>query len=104
LTGILIVSSAMIRHHSLTGSPQSEAALWISNQSSWVTRKLITLVTRLGEAGFDAFTIASLMGHSNVKTTQRYVRATELNKRAAVQQRTLATREQKAATIVAVSA
>jgi hypothetical protein len=35
--------------------------------------------------GFDAFTIASLMGHSDVTTTQRYVRATELSKRAAVQ-------------------
>ena len=38
----------------------------------------------LGEAGFDAFTIASLMGHSNVRTTQRYVRTTERNKREAV--------------------
>lgn len=36
-----------------------------------------TFGTRLGEAGFDAFTIAALMGHSNVRTTQRYVRATE---------------------------
>lgn len=34
---------------------------------------------------FDAFTSAQLMGHSDVRTTQRYVRATELNKRAAVQ-------------------
>jgi integrase len=41
--------------------------------------------TRLGEAGFDAFTIAALLGHSNVRTTQRYVRATERNKREAVQ-------------------
>lgn len=44
-----------------------------------------TFGTRLGEAGFDAFTIAQLMGHSDVRTTQRYVRATELNKRAAVE-------------------
>ena len=43
-----------------------------------------TFGTRLGEAGFDAFTIANLMGHSNVRTTQRYVRATERNKREAV--------------------
>lgn len=67
-----------------------------------------TFGTRLGEAGFDAFTIASLMGHSNVKTTQRYVRATELNKRAAVEAallgHNLATRERKASAIVAVSA
>jgi integrase len=67
-----------------------------------------TFGTRLGEASFDAFTIASLMGHTNVKTTQRYVRATELNKRAAVEAallgHNLATRERKAATLVAVSA
>jgi len=43
-----------------------------------------TFGTRLGEAGFDAFTIAALLGHSNVRTTQRYVRATERNKREAV--------------------
>jgi integrase len=54
-----------------------------------------TFGTRLGEAGFDAFT--KLMGHSDVRTTQRYVRATELNKRAAVEAallgHNLATRE-----------
>lgn len=44
-----------------------------------------TFGTRLGEAGFDAFTIAALLGHTNVRTTQRYVRATERNKREAVQ-------------------
>lgn len=44
-----------------------------------------TFGTRLGEAGFDAFTIASLLGHNNVRTTQRYIRATEHNKREAVQ-------------------
>ena len=43
-----------------------------------------TFGTRLGEAGFDAFTIAALMGHSDIHTTARYVRATERNKRAAV--------------------
>jgi hypothetical protein len=41
--------------------------------------------TRLGEAGFDVFTIASLMGHSQIQTTARYVRATERNKREAVE-------------------
>ena len=44
-----------------------------------------TFGTRLGEAGYDAFTIAALMGHSQIQTTQRYVRATERNKRAAVE-------------------
>jgi len=44
-----------------------------------------TFGTRLGEAGYDAFTIADLMGHSDIHTTARYVRATERNKRAAVE-------------------
>jgi integrase len=44
-----------------------------------------TFGTRLGEAGYDAFTIAALMGHGRIETTRRYVRATEGNKRAAVQ-------------------
>jgi integrase len=44
-----------------------------------------TFGTRLGEAGYDAFTIGALMGHSQIQTTQRYVRATERNKRAAVE-------------------
>ena len=44
-----------------------------------------TFGTRLGEAGYDAFTIAALMGHSQIQTTVRYVRATERNKRAAVE-------------------
>lgn len=44
-----------------------------------------TFGTRLGEAGFDAFTIATLMGHSDIHTTARYVRATGRNKRAAVE-------------------
>jgi len=44
-----------------------------------------TFGTRLGEAGFDAFTIADLMGHSDVRTTRRYVRVTERNKREAVE-------------------
>ena len=39
----------------------------------------------LGEAGYDAFTIAALMRHGRIETTRRYVRATERNKRAAVQ-------------------
>ena len=44
-----------------------------------------TLGNRLGEAGFDAFTIAELMGHTDVRTTRRYVRATEWTKRQAVE-------------------
>ncbi len=40
---------------------------------------------RLSEAGYDAFTIAQLMGHSDIRMAARYVRATERNKRAAVE-------------------
>lgn len=36
-----------------------------------------TFATRLGEAGFDAFTIAQLLGHSDIKMTAHYVRVTE---------------------------
>ena len=59
-----------------------------------------TFGTRSGEAGFDAFTIAALMGHSNVRTTQRYVRATERNKREAVQAALLSSRGHNLATRV----
>jgi integrase len=59
-----------------------------------------TFGTRLGEAGFDAFTIAALMGHSNIRTTQRYVRATERNKREAVQAVMLSSRGHNLATRV----
>jgi integrase len=59
-----------------------------------------TFGTRLGEAGFDAFTIAALMGHANVRTTQRYVRATERNKREAVQAAMLSLRGHNLATRV----
>ena len=45
----------------------------------------MTAATALPEQIVDAFTIAALMGHNNVRTTQRYVRATERNKREAVQ-------------------
>jgi integrase len=44
-----------------------------------------TFGTRLAEAGCDAFTIAQLLGHSDVRVTMRYVRAVEDTKRAAVE-------------------
>lgn len=43
-----------------------------------------TFGTRLGEAGYNAFDIAALMGHSDIRTTQRYVK-TEPRKHEAVQ-------------------
>jgi integrase len=33
-----------------------------------------TYGTRLGDAGFNAYDIAKLMGHANISTNQRYVR------------------------------
>ena len=32
------------------------------------------MALRLGEAGFNAYDIAKLMGHANISTSQRYVR------------------------------
>lgn len=43
-----------------------------------------TFGTRLGEAGYNAFEIADLMGHSDIRTTRRYVRVLEGKKREAV--------------------
>jgi integrase len=44
-----------------------------------------TFSTRLAEAGCDAFTIAQLLGHSDVRVTMRYVRSVEETKRVAVE-------------------
>jgi integrase len=44
-----------------------------------------TFGTRLAEAGCDAFTIAQLLGHSDVRVTMRCVRAVETSKRVAVE-------------------
>ena len=44
-----------------------------------------TFGTRLGDAGYNAFEIAELMGHSDIKTSQRYVHPTDARKRAAVE-------------------
>jgi integrase len=44
-----------------------------------------TFGTRLAEAGCDAFTIAQLLGHSDIRITMRYVRMVEGSKRAAVE-------------------
>jgi integrase len=72
-----------------------------------------TFGTRLGEAGYDGFTIAQLMGHSDIRMTARYVRGTERNKRAAVEAVRLdfqvarhngVTRQEQPPTAVAVSA
>ena len=42
-----------------------------------------TFGTRLAETGCEAFTIAQLLGHSDVRVSMRYVRTVEESKRAA---------------------
>jgi integrase len=44
-----------------------------------------TFRTRLAETGCDSFTIAQLLGHSDVRVTMRYVRMVEGSKRVAVE-------------------
>lgn len=39
-----------------------------------------TFCTRLALAGYDAFTIKAIMGHREMKTTERYIRAHRLTK------------------------
>lgn len=52
-----------------------------------------TFGTRLTEAGCDAFTIAQLLGHSDVRVTMRYVRSVEETKRVAVEAIKLSSRK-----------
>lgn len=52
-----------------------------------------TFGTRMGEAGYSAFEIMALMGHSDIRMSQRYVRATEGRKREAVQATMLSNRK-----------
>jgi hypothetical protein len=46
---------------------------------------IATLGPWFGEAGCDAFTIAQLLGHSDVRVTMRYVRSVEETERIAVE-------------------
>jgi len=43
-----------------------------------------TFCTRLAMAGYDAFTIKKLMGHRDMKTTERYIRAHRLTRQVAL--------------------
>jgi hypothetical protein len=44
------------------------------DRGSSLARSAGTYGIRLGEAGFNAYHIAKLMGHPNISTSQRYVR------------------------------
>ena len=44
-----------------------------------------TFATRLADAGIDPFTIAEILGHSDLKMTKRYTHSLEINKRRAVE-------------------
>jgi integrase len=43
-----------------------------------------TFATRMANAGVDIFTLAELLGHSDIRITKRYAHGTEENKRPAV--------------------
>jgi len=51
-----------------------------------------TAATRMADAGADAFTLAAILGHSDIRMTARYTHATDEAKRRAVE--TLATKPQ----------
>ena len=57
----------------------------LSFHSLFTNYSVLEFGTRLAEIGCDAFTIAQLLGHSDVRVTMRYVRTVEKSKRAAVE-------------------
>src|ERR1051325_10986370 len=63
----------------------AQPATWLGIEGLIWKDLRATFGTRLAEAGCDAFTIAQLLGHSDVRVTMRYVRAVEDTKRAAVE-------------------
>jgi integrase len=65
-----------------------------------------TFCTRLAIAGYDAFTIKALMGHRDMKTTERYIRAHRLTRQVALVEKNvhkLATNEIRPPVLAAVS-
>ena len=65
-----------------------------------------TFCTRLAIAGYDAFTIQALMGHHDMKTTERYIRAHRLTRQVALVEKNvhkLATNEIRPPVLAAVS-
>jgi len=75
----MITRSAGVKTYSPFGRFQAET----NNTKEKLKAKIAGLVwhdlratcgTRLGEAGFNAYDIAKLMGHANISTSQRYVR------------------------------
>lgn len=65
-----------------------------------------TFCTRLALAGYDAFTIKAIMGHREMKTTERYIRANRLTKEVGFVQSVhkLATNKERPQIAAAVSA
>ena len=63
-----------------------------------------TFCTRLALAGYDAFTIKAIMGHRDMKTTERYIRANRLTQEVVFQRvHKLATKQERPPLTVAVS-
>jgi integrase len=64
-----------------------------------------TFCTRLALAGYEALTIMTLMGHKDLKTTMRYIRALQLQRQVRSQNfvHKLATQEKRPPLLAAVS-
>jgi len=65
-----------------------------------------TFCTRLAMEGYDAFTIKAIMGHNDMKTPERYIRANRLTKEVGFVQNVhkLATKEKRPRIAAAVIA
>ncbi|MDQ3668521.1 MAG: tyrosine-type recombinase/integrase [Acidobacteriota bacterium] len=64
-----------------------------------------TFCTRLALAGYEALTIMMLMGHKDLKTTMRYIRAVQLQRKVGSENfgHKLATQEERPPMLAAVS-
>src|ERR1051325_6701990 len=71
----------------------AQPATWLGIEGLIWKDLRATFGTRLAEAGCDAFTIAQLLGHSDVRVTMRYVRSVEDTKRGAVEAIKLSSRK-----------
>ena len=65
-----------------------------------------TFCTRLAMAGYDAFTIKTVMGHRDIKTTERYIRVVSLTKQVGFVKagRKMDTKQKRPPTAAAVNA
>src|SRR5437870_728788 len=86
-SGLTITSSSTLKPNHVCRKRKQlfiQPADWPGSRLIWKDLPA-TFGTRLAEAGCDAFTIAQLLGHSDVRVTMRYVRMVEDSKRVAVE-------------------